>query len=118
MEIVMKTKTKKKKAQQYKEPPSPPKPTIPNDILKAFLDRHIKTEDAGKVSQVSDGFLWKEGNLERYRINVWIKEFVEGQYCANYSIDYSWFVHFDRDSQKFIRKVFLDSPFQQNLKFH
>tara|TARA_R100000742_G_C4250262_1_gene68658 strand:+ start:65 stop:415 length:351 start_codon:yes stop_codon:yes gene_type:complete len=115
MEIVMKTKTKKKKAQEYKEPPSPPKPTIPNDILKAFLDRHIKTEDAGKVSQVSDGFLWKKGNLERYRINVWIKQFVEGQYCANYSIDYSWFVHFDRDSQTLTDKTIAPKPQKEKV---
>ena len=54
----MATEKPKKKVNQQ-EPVATPKkkPSIPNDILKSFLDEHITLEDAAKVNQVVDGFL-------------------------------------------------------------
>ena len=101
----MKTKTKKKKVQEYKEPPKPPSPTIPNDILKAFLDRHVKTGDASNITQITDGFLWKVEGVERYRVNVWMKRDVEGQYCHDNYIGYTWFLHYNRADQTLTDKT-------------
>jgi hypothetical protein len=99
-----KTRTRQK-AQEYVEPPEPPKPTLPNDILKAFLDRHIKIEDVPNITQVSDTFLWERGSLERYRVNVWMKENLEGQYVNRNYIGYTWFLHFDRDTDTLTDKT-------------
>lgn len=100
----MKTRGKRQE-DKYVEPPEPPRPTLPNDILKAFLDRHIKVEDAPNITQISDAFLWAQGGLERYRVNVWMKEDIEGQYVSRNYIGYTWFLHFDRDTDTLTDKT-------------
>jgi len=99
------TKRKKKVQDDYIEPAKPPKPTIPNDILKAFLDRHVTVSDTVNITQVTDGFLWEKGGIERYRVNVWMKRDVEGQYCHDNYIGYTWFLQFDRDSETLTDKT-------------
>ena len=94
----MKTK-KKQKQEVYQEPTKAPSPTIPNGILKTFLDRHVTLADAVDITQVTDGFLWEKGGIERYRVNVWMKQEVEGQFCNNNYIGYSWFMHFNREKE-------------------
>jgi len=99
------TKRKKKVQEEYIEPKAPPKPTIPNDILKTFLDRHVTVSDTVNITQVTDGFLWEKGGIERYRVNVWMKRDVEGQYCHDNYIGYTWFLQFDRDSETLTDKT-------------
>ena len=100
----MKTK-KKHKQEVYTEPEKAPIPTIPNGILKAFLDRHVTVEDSVDVTQVTDGVLWEKGGIERYRVNVWMKQEIEGQFCNNYYIGYSWFMQFNRKEQTLTDKT-------------
>jgi hypothetical protein len=99
------TKRKKKVQEEYVEPKAPPKPTIPNDILKAFLDRHVATGDAVNITQVTDSFLWEKGGTERYRVNVWMKEEIEGAFCHRNYIGYTWFLQLDRDSETLTDKT-------------
>ena len=99
------TKRKKKAQEEYVEQKAPPKPNIPNDILKAFLDRHVTISDAVNITQVSDGFLWEKGGIERYRVDVWMKRDVEGQYCHDNYIGYTWFLHYNRQDQTLTDKT-------------
>jgi hypothetical protein len=99
------TKRKKKVQEEYIEPIAPPKPTIPNDILKAFLDRHVTVGDAVNITQVTDGFLWEKGGIERYRVNVWMKEEIEGAFCHRNYIGYTWFLHYNREEQTITDKT-------------
>ena len=102
----MRTKSKrKKKVEEYVEPVKAPDPTIPNDILKAFLDRHVTVADTVNITQVTDGFLWEKGGIERYRVNVWMKRDVEGQYCHDNYIGYTWFLHYNREDQTLTDKT-------------
>jgi hypothetical protein len=92
----MRTKSKRKKpVEEYVEPAKAPNPTIPNELLKAFLDERISLADATKVTQVVDGFLWEKDNVQRYRVNVWMSEPVEGMFCDRNYIGGSWFVHYN-----------------------
>ena len=102
----MRTKSKRKKpVEEYVEPAKAPSPTIPNDILKAFLDRHVTVADTVNITQVTDGFLWEKGGIERYRVNVWMRRDVEGQYCHDNYIGYSWFLQFNREDQTLTDKT-------------
>lgn len=99
------TKKKKNAREEYIEPKKPHKPTIANDILKAFLDRHVNVGDAANITQITDGFLWEKGGVERYRVNVWMKEEVDGQFCSKNYIGYSWFLHYNREEQTITDKT-------------
>ena len=102
----MRTKPKHKKpVEEYVEPAKAPSPTIPNDILKAFLDRHVTLGDAVNVTQVTDSFLWEKGGIERYRVNVWMKKEIEGAFCHRNYIGYSWFLEFNRKKQTLTDKT-------------
>ena len=81
------------------------KPTIPNDILKIFLERNINKEDSKKINKVVDGFLWKKGNIQRYRIDVWMKEPIAHMFCERHWIGYSWFVHYDTANKTLTNKT-------------
>ncbi|MHA2384459.1 MAG: hypothetical protein ACXACT_17955 [Candidatus Thorarchaeota archaeon] len=99
-------KTKKKKPEPvYQEPPREPDPTIPNQILKAFLDSRIEVDEALDVTQIKDGFLWQKGNIQRYRIDVWMSEEIPHHFCRRHFIGYSWFVHYDVKSKTITDKT-------------
>ena len=79
-------------------PPPPPKPNLPERELKDFLHGKLKLHQAAKVSTIDANFLWKEGGLERYRVNVWVTEpHTDGLYDRQY-IGASYFLHYDRSS--------------------
>jgi len=102
----MRTKSKRKKrVEEYIESKAPPKPTIPNDILKAFLDSHVTLGDAVNITQITDSFLWEKGGIERYRVNVWMKKEIEGAFCHRNYIGYSWFLEFNRKKQTLTDKT-------------
>lgn len=81
------------------------KPRIPTDILDTFLIDKIKDEDKKKIVKVSDHFLWKGNDVDRYRINVWMQESIEGYYCNRNYIGYSWFVHYYTATKTIIDKT-------------
>ena len=86
------------------------KSTIPNQILKDFLEEKIQLSKMHNVLQIVDGFLWEQAGVERYRINVWKKESVEGYYCDRVYISNSWFVHFDRAKKLIVDKTVAPKP--------
>lgn len=114
MRMATKKPTRKKPLQAAAKP-EPPKPTIPNELLKAFLEERITTEDAVKVTQVVDGFLWEKGDIQRYRINVWMKEPVEGMFCDRNYIGESWFVHYDKKNKTLTDKTIEPKPKQEKV---
>jgi hypothetical protein len=102
-------KTKKTKKQKPKAPEAP-KPTIPNEILKAFLDERVTSEDSVNVTQVTDKYLWESKDLQRYRVNVWMREEVENMYCDKHYIGYSWFLHYEPSTKTIIDKTIEPKP--------
>lgn len=86
------------------------KAKIPIDILDNFLTDRIHLGDREKISKISDHFLWATKNIERHRINVWMRQPIEGQYCEKNYIGYSWFVHYYTDKSKIVDKTIIQEP--------
>lgn len=94
---------KPKKANMAQEPVEKPKPVIKQDVFKNWLSSRVT--DFKDVIKTESVFLWKEGNYERYRINVWVAKKVENLYCEKIFIEHSWFVHYNRTNDKIIDKT-------------
>lgn len=102
----MKTLTKRGE-QMSKEDDKEYKAKIPIDVLDKFLEGKIEAKDKEKIYKISDNFLWATKNIERHRINVWMKQPIEGQYCEKTFIGYSWFVHYYNDKSKIVDKTII-----------
>ena len=48
-----------------------------------FIDSKINTKDRKKIFKQDDHFLWSNKHVERYRINVWMKEYNEEEFYEN-----------------------------------
>jgi hypothetical protein len=84
----------KKKEPVKKEPV---KPTIPEDRIKEFLDGKLKLAGTVRVKNVEAGFLWSQGGVEKYRINVWCEKRDDpDSFCKQFFIGASYFVCYDR----------------------
>jgi len=66
------------------------KPEIPKDVLDKFLDQKISTEDKKRISQRECASVGRD----RYRVNVWLQEFEEGQYYPKTWMGYSYYLHY------------------------
>jgi len=91
------------------------KPVIPSDILLHFLENSMKLKDVSNVVQIKDEFLWGLGDYERHRVNVYIREYIDGDFCHRNLIgEYSWFLHYNRQENtiqdKTVGRVVDDSP--------
>ena len=84
---------------------SKPKPEIPEEILKGFLEEEIQLSKLKDISQIRAGFLWEKGGCQRYRINVWQTTYEMGQFCPNTKIIHSWFVHYYPDELLIVDKT-------------
>lgn len=82
-----------------------PKLSIPRDVLISWLENKINMSGIKNVSMFRAGFLWEHGDIERYRINVWVREQLEDQYCDRVYIAYSWFVHYHRRTKIIVDKT-------------
>ncbi len=113
----MRMATKKQKKVEQQEPVEAPKkkPTIPNEILKQYLDERIELGDVRKINKVVDGFLWEKGDIQRYRINVWMKEPIEGMFCDRHWIGYSWFVHYYKNTEVIEDKTIAPKPKKERM---
>lgn len=71
-----------------------PKPSrdsgIPQDELKEFLSDKITEADWKKVTKIKAANVWDD----RYRINVWMGEHIEGNLYPRVLIGYSYFVRY------------------------
>ena len=81
------------------------KPEIPNKILRDFLEEKCELSKLKDVSQFCAGFLWENGNVQRYRINVWKTTYETGQFCPTVQIIRSYFVSYDPDEQMIVDKT-------------
>lgn len=93
------------------------KPKIPADILAEFLARNISDADKKAGYTVRSHFLWKNGDVERYRINIWMVKHVEGQYCDRNYIGYSWFTHFHNNTKTLVDKTIIEVK-EDGKKYH
>ena len=75
------------------------KPEIPNKILRDFLEEKCELSKLKDVSKLESGFLWENGDIERYRINVWKTSYKTNQFCPNVKIIHSYFVFYYPDEQ-------------------
>ena len=81
------------------------KPEIPKKILNEFLEEQCKISTLKDISDVRAGFLWEEGGIQRYRINVWKSTYKDGNFCPSTTIPYSWFVYYYLDEQVVVDKT-------------
>ncbi len=96
-------KTKKKKVSKAKNA------KIPSDLVNKFLEGKIKASDTPRVRDIKQTNLWDN----RYRINVWLEQLDEGQYCPRIWIEYSYFVHFV--DNKIIDKTIPPKPKEEKI---
>jgi hypothetical protein len=80
-------------------------PAIPSDVLTSFLEKELTLNEAAKVYRVSHRFLWEKAGLERYRVNVWIRENINGGFCDSNRIIRSFFLCYDNESGDFSDKT-------------
>jgi hypothetical protein len=83
----------------------PKKPEIPKEILRDFLEEKVNLSSLKDISLIRAGFLWKTGDIERYRVNVWRTTYEGGTFCPNTKIVESFFVYYYRDEQMILDKT-------------
>ncbi len=93
-------KVKRKKNVKRPDIKKKPDPKIPADILSEFLEEKVKVRDMPNVKTIRNNFLWEKNETQRYRINVWVEEYVDGRYCPKVYIKYSFFVHYNKKTKK------------------
>ena len=92
------TSTKKKKAvDEWKEPPTPPSPKLPQAILDEFLKGNIDLPEGASLGQIKAGFLFDKNGIERYRIDVWASEPLPNMFTKRHYIANSWYVIYDQE---------------------
>ncbi len=94
-----------------------PKPKIPLDILIKFINERVSEEDKKKVFWREDSFLWEVNTVERHRVNLWMRESVDGQYCDRTYIGHSWFIHFHKDTKQIVDKTIVQEK-SDGKKYH
>ena len=94
-------KTKRRKPVKKKtDSKKVPDPKIPKDVFNAFLEDKIKVSEISNVCRVRDNFLWEKGDVQRYRINIWVEEYQELKYCPKVYIKHSFFVQYNKKTKK------------------
>lgn len=72
---------------------------IPSETLNDFLVRNCKIQE-GSLFKINDTFLWCCGDIERHRVDVWVKKYNKKDECVEQYIGRSFFLHYDRDNNK------------------
>ena len=83
----------------------PKKPEIPDKILKDFLEEKVNLSSLKDISMIRAGYLWTAGDVQRYRVNVWMTTYEGGTFCPNTRIVHSFFVHYYTDEQMIVDKT-------------
>lgn len=106
-EIKKETKKETKETKRAKQAD----PKIDAETLKSFINDDLTSQEAAKVKQVVQGFLWGRESLERYRVNVWMVEKQEGDLIMerNY-IGKSYFLHYDSVTGDLEDKTIQEKP--------
>jgi len=90
-------KMKQNKEEEWREPPTPPSPKLPQGILNEFLNGKIDLPEGASVGQIKAGFLFDKGGIERYRIDVWAYESLPNMFMKRHYIAHSWYVTYDQE---------------------
>ena len=90
-------KMQKKKEDDWREPPTPPSPKLPEGILNEFLKGKIDLPEGASLGQVNAGFLFDKNGIERYRIDVWVSEPLPHMFTKRHYIAHSWYVTYDQE---------------------
>ena len=97
-------KTKRRRTRKKQEEKKPD-PKLPQDILSEFLDKEISVREIPNVTRIRDNFLWEKNGVQRFRINVWVEERIEGRYCPKVYIKHSFFVQYNKESKQITDKT-------------
>ncbi len=101
----------KKKKQEAKEPD----PKILPSVLNKFLQNKIQIKTVPNILMINDNFLWKKGDVMRYRINVWVQEKVEGYFSRKTYIGHSFFVHYHHKDKLIVDKTIEPKPEEEKV---
>ena len=77
--------------------------TIPDTILNQFLESKIR--DTSDIVNSRCHFLWNRDSVERYRVDVWIEEYIQKWDLDVKKIGHSFFVHYDNKTQEITDKT-------------
>lgn len=77
--------------------------TIPDTILNQFLETKIR--DTSDVVNSRCHFLWNRDNIERYRVDVWVEEYIQKWDLDVKKIGYSFFVHYNNETEEITDKT-------------
>jgi len=105
----------KRRPRRKKEEARKPDPKILPDVLNRFLQDKIQLKTIRNILMVNDNFLWKQGDVMRYRINVWVQDRIDGQYCPKTYIAHSFFVHYHHKDKKIVDKTIEPKPEQEKV---
>lgn len=79
-------------------------PVLPSEVMENFLNDKIKLDMLSNVFMVKSHFLWDSSDgIERYRINVWMEEDVEGLNFGRNYIGHSFFVKYNVKKNKILK---------------
>ena len=81
------TPKKKRKKQTQPKEVKQETPIIPLEKLKEFVG------EVDNLYKIESKHVWDD----HFRVNVWTKTYSEGYFCANYMIDKSYFVLYNKD---------------------
>ncbi len=78
-------------------------PVLPSEVMENFLNDKIKLDTLSNVFMVKSHFLWDSSDgIERYRINVWMEEDVEGLNFGRNYIGHSFFVKYNTEDREIL----------------
>lgn len=99
-------KEKETKQKGVKPMSVPNSKDIPEEILMDFLEDKVKVSQVKNITQIKASYLWESGDIQRYRVNIWVKEELDGSFCHRHYIGKnSWFVHYHTQEQMIIDKT-------------
>lgn len=79
-------------------------PKIQDIVLRKFLESKV---DMKEITDIRCCYLWSRGDVERYRINLYVETWHEAALYPKKSIGHSFFVHYDRYEEEIIDKTII-----------
>lgn len=81
--------------------------TIPNNVLSEFVESKVGYNNLGNIVNTRCHFLWNKDNIERYRIDVWIEEYIKAWDLNIKKIGHSFFVHYNNETEEITDKTLI-----------
>lgn len=74
-------------------------PKIHKIVLRKFLESKV---DMKEITDIRCSYLWSRGDVERYRINLYVETWADDALYPKKSIGHSFFVHYNRYEEDLI----------------